>query len=38
MQHMTSKREDLCDAEESLALDVEVAYGHIIHCTMTGKV
>jgi phage tail protein X len=37
-QHMTPHREDLYDAVEGQNLGVEVADGHIIRCSTTGKV
>jgi hypothetical protein len=37
-QHMTPHREDLYDAVESQNLGIEVADGHIIRCSTTGKV
>jgi len=37
-QHMTPRREDLYDAVEGQNLGVEVADGHIIRCSTTGKV
>jgi len=37
-QHMTPRREDLYDAVEGQNLGVEVADGHIICCSTTGKV
>jgi hypothetical protein len=37
-QHMTPRQEDLYDAVEGQNLGVEVADGHIIHCSTTGKV
>ncbi len=37
-QHMTSQWDDLYDAVEGQKLRVEVADGHIIHCSTTSKV
>jgi len=37
-QHMTPHREDLYEAVEGQNLGVEVADGHIIRCSTTGKV
>jgi hypothetical protein len=37
-QHMTPRRKDLYDAVEGQNLGVEVADGHIICCSTTGKV
>jgi transposase InsO family protein len=37
-QHMTPRLADLVDAVEGQNLGVEVADGHIIKCTMTGKI
>ena len=36
--HMTPRLADLEDVEEGLNLGIEVADGHIIHCTKSGKV
>ena len=36
--HMTPRLEDLYDVEEDQRLAVEVADGHVIRCTKTGKV
>jgi len=37
-QHMTPRRENLYNAVEGQKLGVEVANGHVIRCTTTGKV
>jgi len=37
-QHMTPRQEDLYDAVEGQRLGVEVADGHVICCSTTGKV
>jgi hypothetical protein len=37
-QHMTPRQADLYDAVEGQNLGVEVANGHIIQCSLTGKV
>jgi len=38
MQHMTPQRADLFDVAEGQNLGVEVADGHVIHCSVTGKI
>jgi hypothetical protein len=37
-QHMTSRRADLFDVVEGQNLGVEVADGHVIKCSVTGKI
>jgi transposase InsO family protein len=37
-QHMTPRRADLFDVVEGQSLGVEVADGHIIKCSITGKI